>query len=70
MSGPTDLRDALEVGIIDGHDPLFIVAGAWSCSCGARTVAASDAAPSSRLRLAFCRNCQQAALVHIIERAP
>jgi hypothetical protein len=61
MSGPTDLRDALEVGIIDGHDPLFIVAGAWSCACGARTVAASDAAPSSRLRLA---------LVHIIERAP
>jgi hypothetical protein len=67
MSGPTDLRDALEVGIIDGFDPLFVVAGAWSCSCGARTVVASDAALSSRLRLAFCRHCGQAALVHVIE---
>lgn len=52
------LRDTFEVGLLDAFDPLFVAEVLWQCSCGTVTAKAGRNA-----RFAFCRTCQQSALV-------
>lgn len=52
-------RAALELGLLDSYDPLFVAVGTWQCSCAAITVKVS----AGKSKFLACPNCLQLALV-------